>query len=163
MNNQRFMCFLLDSVWKTIRLEPKFCENMHPEAFCGGYLIHCLVFPIPFWLFIVVICILSTSSLFQSWLALSYKWYIIFLSTVLRFRLRSVIHQFISEFPLTLCVVINLRCSSVFGVGELNGAIGKAPSTNRKWEIQNGGCQTGSTCVWLAQSVERPPTALTTQ
>jgi hypothetical protein len=37
--------------------------------------------------------------------------------------------------------------SACFGVRTLNGAIGKAPSRNRKCEIQDGGCQTGSTCV----------------
>ena len=42
------------------------------------------------------------------------------------------------------------RLPDVFGVGELSAAIKKAPSSNRKSEIQDGSCQTGSTCISAA-------------
>ena len=39
------------------------------------------------------------------------------------------------------------RLPHVFGVGQLSGAIRKASCRNRKFKIQDGGSQTGSTCI----------------
>jgi hypothetical protein len=43
------------------------------------------------------------------------------------------------EIPTAICMFL--------GVRELNNAVRKAPSRNRKSDIQDGGCQTGSTCI----------------